>query len=340
MQKIYHKYAHIHPVFDEIDRFYTLTSEKNPANSNALIKPEFDFAFVYLQDLFNEFGECDYNFTFVDKEYKKLKLPKMDSKNIIVLFSGGKDSTATAVHYKNLGYNVYLYHVRGINKSYPDEWKSAENVAKYLNLPIHFEDVEITGKLDFVEHPMKNIMIATGALNWGIQNNIGVKIAPGNYWDNWLAKPSFYFSGDDAVEMWMAYEEIIRLIIPKFRIYLGLKNFNSTLKILSKDKELLALCQSCIGAQRFRAWNHDINERKYHIKLLPNRCGSCWKCASEYIYMSDHDVLEYNADYYKHCLEVLKKHDAKENQHLFINYEDLWTGYFQYNIKQSKYLGG
>ena len=80
MQKIYHEYAHVHPVFDEIDRFYTLTSEKNPANSNALIKPEFDFAFEYLQDLFNEYGNCNYNFKYVNKAYLKLKLPKVKLK--------------------------------------------------------------------------------------------------------------------------------------------------------------------------------------------------------------------------------------------------------------------
>ena len=53
--------------------------------------------------------------------------------------------------------------------------------------------------------------------------------------------------------------------------------------------------------------------------------------------MADHDVLEYNEAYYKHCLDILKKTDKKENGIPFNDIETLWEGYFLYDIKESKY---
>ena len=76
MQKILHSdtYRSLSPVFDEMERLYTLTSEKTLQSQNALLKPTFDNAFKDLQSLFNQYGNCAYNFNFIDKKYQKLKL--------------------------------------------------------------------------------------------------------------------------------------------------------------------------------------------------------------------------------------------------------------------------
>lgn len=339
MQKIVHEkgYRAIHPIFDELEKFYALTSTKALQRPTSLIPERFDDSFESLQGIFNIYGGNQYSFKFTNKHFKPLELPKYNDKNIILGFSGGKDSTATAVHYIEQGYNVYLYHVRGLNRQYPDEWKSAEEIAEYLGRPIYIEQVSLDGKLDFIEHPMKNMIIASGALQYGIKNNIGTTIAFGNYYDSYLVDTPFYIAGDDCVDMWEPYEEIIQRIIPNFQIEMALQNFNDTLEILEKDKKLLGLCKSCLGAYRFREYNHKKNEEKYKIKLLPHRCGSCWKCAAEYIYMTDHNVLEYSEEYYKHCLDILRKTNKKENDTDFTTVRNLWADYFAYDMKESKY---
>lgn len=340
MQTICHttEYKSIHPVFDELERFYSMTSTKAMQGIKSLIRQRYDWSFDYLHSLFEQMCGIDYPVEFVDHKYEPLTdLP--DTNNIIIAFSGGKDSTAAILYYKSKGYNVYLYHALGINRSYPDEWKRAEAIAEYLDVPIHSEKILVDGKQEFPDHPMKNMIIANHALYWGITNGIGTKIAFGNYLDTELEVSSFYTSGNDSNDMWDAYLDIMERAIPNFQIYRELENATEALSLLASDKHLLELCQSCVGAQRFREWNKANNEKKYGIKLMPTRCGSCWKCAVEYIYMSDHDVLQYNKEYYRHCLDILKKNAKQEHGVIPQSLEDLWGGYFGYPIEESKYIG-
>ena len=339
MQKIVHSKEHkfLSPLFSELEQFYALSSEKTLQSQNVLFNPEFDNAFKPLQSLFNEYGGCEYDFKFTDKHYKKLELPDYNEQNVIVCFSGGKDSTALTMKLINLGYQVYLYHIKNINKSYPDEWKHACDVAEYLNVPIYFDTIELSGKLEFIEHPMKNMIIVNNALEFGIKNNIGTTIAVGNYYTGDINPSSFYICGDDYPETWSVYENIVQRIIPDFVVYSELESLDETMEIMSEDIELLELCQSCLGAHRFKQHNHDLNEKKYGIKLLKNRCGSCWKCCVEYIYLADHEKLEYNEDYYVHCLDVLKRTNKKENGNKFTDIESLWYEYLFYDIENSKY---
>lgn len=336
MQTVGHTYKNISPLFDDMERLYHATSERE--YKGGLIKPSFDVGFFYIVNIFNAYGHTDYQFEWVDKSYEWLDLPKYNPKNIIVLFSGGKDSTAAALHYKKKGYNVYLYHVKGINKSYPDEWKQAQKIADYLDMPLYIDEYTMKGKLDIPDHPMKNMIIANGALHYGIRENIGIKIAPGNYYTSSLEDNPFYYSGDDCVEMWDIYEMLIQAIIPGFKIYLGLKNIKSTINLLSKNVKLMELCLSCVGANRFRVWNKQRIESKYNIKLLENRCGTCWKCCLEYIYLCDNNVIEYNESYYRHCLNVLKRTNEKENEKPFTSWQDLWDDFLFYPMKCSTFF--
>ena len=75
MQTILHSldYRSLHPVFNDLERFYALTSEKTLHGQSALITPTFDNAFETLQSLFNQYGDNEYNFTFQTIEYKKLE---------------------------------------------------------------------------------------------------------------------------------------------------------------------------------------------------------------------------------------------------------------------------
>lgn len=334
MQSIIDHNTVIHPIFDDIKRLYAVTSTKNTGGT--LIPPVFSDCFRDVFSLFSEFGGVTYDVDFTPSKYEKLKLPKYDPKNIIVCFSGGKDSTAAALHYKKLKYNVYLYHVTGLNKTYYDEWKSAEKIAQYLKMPLIIEDVSYSGNHEWVEHPIKNMVCASMALQYGIRNNIGIKIATGNFTTSSIIDDPFDVCSGDTVEMWRAYETIIRSILPKFKVYISNTNYQTAFNTLSKVPELIPLTISCLSSNRFRGQRRKWNIEKYGHPKIENRCGSCWKCAVEYIWFTDHGVFEYDAEYYKHCLQILQ-HSAKKEIGYSMDEYRTWNYYFFYDYKKSKY---
>lgn len=324
MQRIKHKYENVSPIFDDIERVYMQTSEKR---EGGLVPKKLDPCFKPLFDLFSVFGGVDYRNIYVKQKYAKIDDFERSKHNIIVCFSGGKDSIAAVLHYQKLGYNVYLYHMRRINFALSDEWKAVEEFAEYMKLPLYIEEINSTGYHDWVEHPMKNMIIANGALNYGIREKISTKIAFGNYYTGSVWDDNFGFCGGDDMEMWEAYETIIRRIIPKFRMYVCLKHIYSAMKLVCNRKDLLDISVSCIGRANLREYWHGWTENKFGIKLPKYRCGRCYKCCVEYIYMTDNGLAEYSEEYYKYCLKNLKKNMIKEGEQSD-NILDVWDHYF------------
>lgn len=338
MQYIRRTNSHIHPLFDEMELFYAALSE-NPENKaeNRIVPLVFDTSLKPIQEVFNQYTDMEFDFQYKNKHYAKLTLPKFDAKNIIVCFSGGKDSAATALYYKKKGYNVFLYHVKGINKSYPTEWVYAEQLAEHLKMPLITENVSLRGNHCYVDHPMKNMIIANMALSYGIRNHITTKIAMGNYTTSHLEDDPFEVCGDDDIEMWEIYNRIIQKIIPRFKIYLALTNIEDSMNTLAENPNLLPYISSCVGAYRFMEVNKRHNKEKYGIELVGNRCGSCWKCAYEYIYLTDHGVFDYNEEYYKHCLDVLRQ-TIKRERGRKVTREEAFNTYFFYSLEKSALL--
>ena len=86
---------------------------------------------------------------------------------------------------------------------------------------------------------------------------------------------------------------------------------------------------------RFRDSLRKKNLVKYNEPVLERRCGSCWKCAVEYIWFTDFNIFEYNEAYYRHCLDVLKNTIKKETGQTDIDIEDIWQNYFFYEREKS-----
>ena len=332
MQRIEHKYKNVSPIFKDIETYFTLVSEKDVKRTKSLVTNTYDESFSMLDNIFYTFAHLNSGIKFENKKYKTIYVK--DSDTIIVCFSGGKDSIATALYYKEQGWNVILYHMRHINPPLSDEYIHAKRLAQELDMQIYIDDIKLSGYHDYIEHPMKNMLIANGALNYGISNNITTKIAFGNYLYSSLADDNFDFCGGDCVEMWMAYENIIKRIIPDFEIYLCLENLNDTLEKVCYNKTILDMSVSCICRANLRDYWHNWAETKYNLKLPKHRCGRCYKCCVEYIYMVDHDLQEYNEDYYRYCLNNLEKNLKKEGCN-----EDVWNHYFFYDKGKSKYYG-
>ena len=251
-----------------------------------------------------EYGEkkthpIDYSF----RENKVISCMNND-KNIVVCFSGGKDSVSTAMKYKAEGWNVYLYHIRGINGVYTDEWQRAQAIAKYLELPLYIEEITLDGKNTYLEHCMKNQCVCSLAINYALSLGIKPIIAYGDFQADKINEGLFDRNYSDTQEMWKAYIEYINTFVPDFEIKIPWNNYTETLDCITDNMELTSMVQGCLAPQRFRNKLHVLNQDKYNVKLLPNRCGSCWKCCVEYVFLCDSGKIERNEAFYLHCMDI------------------------------------
>lgn len=231
----------------------------------------------------------------------------VDDKFILCCVSGGKDSLAVVLHYIELGYNVCLYTVRGINKGYPEEYKSAINLAERLGLPIYVDEVKLSGKKYYVEHPLKNQFIACLAIVYCLENKFPPHIAFGDYQKDTNSRSNWGVNWTDNFELWKQFNLFIKCFVDGAVVEIPFYEEAQALEVLNKNSNLVPLYQSCLMTVRDRESLRQKNQKKYGVKILPNRCGSCYKCCLEYIYFCDHNKLEYNEGFYRHCLDVLKK---------------------------------
>lgn len=270
---------------------------------------------------------------------KRFKTCGVEEKgNVVVCFSGGKDSTAAAIKMKEVGLNVHLFYVQGINKSYPDEMEKAKAIANYLHMPLHIETISLKGKTDFHDNPVKNQLIASMALDYGITNGIGTKVCFGDFYTDVAKESSFLEAWSDCIEMWNAHRDFVRLYVPQYEIIIPFKNYIETMDIISKDSVIMEMVQGCVLPQRFRKSMKTNNEKRYGVNLLPNRCGSCWKCCAEYIHYADIGVVEYNKDFYQHCLVFLsgKMHVLHKNVGK-VDLESTYRSFLYNDYKNSKF---
>ena len=340
MQTIKHTkgYQNIHWLLDQVEEAYRELSDESVVPVNQLLTSPYDSSFKFLFETFEKYGDRHFNEPqFKDFDIKPLKLPKFDNKNIIVCYSGGKDSLTAIRHYQKLGYNVYAYHIKGLNKAYTDEYKVAEQAAERFGFKLIVDEVGYSGQHVWIEHPMKNMIMANMALTYGITHNITTKIAVGSFRTAFLFDNAFDVCAGDCIDMWHLYESVVQRIIPKFKIYVPNYNFQTSYKAIEKEPDMLKYSISCMTPNRFRNLFRQRTETNYKVDLLPYRCGCCWKCAAEYMYFADKDILPYNQDYYIHCLEVLLHTLEQEVGYRIYSIHYVWNTYMLHvSIRKSK----
>ena len=321
MQEIVHDYTYTLKTLKLIDLAYQKVSDVNDINATfteelrPLIQTIAQYAYIGKNIHFYHDG---YN----TKEYHT------NQPFMLVCISGGKDSIATAKYYKDKGYTVFLYHMHGINKAYHDEYTVIPKIAELLDCPYFIQDVYLKGSHMYIEHPMKNMLIANGAIQFCLTNNLPINIAFGNYSESKLDDMEFNICAGDSRDMWDIYEKIIQNEIPDFKVHTPLKNVKETYEILIEEKELFENSMSCISPFRFRKYWAKRTENKYGVRLMPNRCGCCWKCCFEYMVMAD-SGMSFNREYYLHCWEILKNVARKETG-LNLTEQEIWDRYFWY----------
>lgn len=286
---------------------YTLISEPEQIYLN-INKYSFPSSFKLLTDTLNLGLSQNFNYQF-SPSYTFLNSSKFtcDNKHIIIAFSGGKDSTALALHYKQLNYDIILYHLHGINKVYSNENKVARSVANYLQLPYVEETIKLEGNHSYLEHPLKNQIIACFMINYLITHKLfNYELGYGDFLQDNINNSKIDRNWSDTIEMWEAFK-ISYLNDIGLKLNIIFNTYIDSLNLLSKNLQLLELTQSCLSPYRFLNNLHNINEKKYNIKLFNHRCGSCWKCCVEYIYLADKKIIPKNNEFYKHSFQILQK---------------------------------
>jgi rhodanese-related sulfurtransferase len=334
MQTVIHERYKL-KILNQFDLLYSMVTTSNkqsfPNKMSASFKPLVDILSNYI------FFNTD-NIEYQNDDYNILNIPKNNV--IVVCVSGGKDSTAAAKYYKNSGFDVKLFHMHGINKSYPNELENVKKVAEYLQMPLYVNETSVKGNIEWKnwkEHPLKNIIIACEALDYALENFNTSNICFGNFTQSRLADNDFLVCGGDCIEMWNAFENVIHKVIPEFKMLLPLRNNGETFEILTPKE--IEICCSCMSPYRFQKHWRERTMYKYCIDLLPNRCGCCWKDCLEYIYLTDHNFLDFNYEYYLHCLQILCDTIAKESGEKPVDINEVWNTYFFYDMNISK-IGG
>lgn len=338
MQYVKHEqgYSNIHWLLDDIERLYAEISDRTFVQNSAF-PLTYDSSFHDLLDVLYVFGGIEFPDNIEEpKDIKPIEVPTYNPKNIIVCFSGGKDSFSVLRHYMKMGYNVYPFHIRGLNKVYLDEWKIAEEACNQLGLKLHIETIKLSGNHKWIEHPMKNMLMLNMALHYGVSKGITTKIATGNFRTSSLFNSPFDVCGGDAMDMWETYVQIVKRIIPKFKLYVPNLNYETAFKALQKEPQYIPYTISCITPNRFRGEFRQRTMKNYNIDLMQNRCGCCWKCAVEYMWLADANILDYNESYYLHCIEVLANTIEKETGHCPNNVNFVWGEYMFYPMNKSK----
>jgi len=369
-QAISHSYVNCHPVFDQLDALYEYLSRKNDRelrldNSfRSLIRVLQQHIWWLSEPAYFNFSENFSlprpsenlkpgppdrflgHFIYIPNKVSVRKLEpqlveKGGQKTVLLAFSGGRGSLATALFYKEHGFDVRLFHVCGINREAGDEYEFAKAQAERIELPFYVHNVALNdGYFDeqYMEHPLKNIAICNAMIHFCLDHQLPPHIAFGTYEMDRLAYNCFAVCGAECKEMFEAYEKIVKPIIPDFRISTPLSHEGMAIERLIRNPGYLDMTTSCATSKMLRRYGQARVKKFFGIDVHKQDCGVCWKCAKDYIFRCDYGFVEEpNYHYYIICITILKAQFDGERGYPCFSIYDIWNRFFFYNISKSKF---
>lgn len=246
-----------------------------------------------------------------DKADLKAEFQTINDKKVLLAYTGGKDSVAATIRLKKAGYDVSLFFIKGLNKAYPKELDCAEKIAEILGCKLYVSEVKITGKNSHPDNPVKNQLILSLMTDFGLKHGF-------NCFSSGIlnvTNPNYEFDWSDSGELMETFKAFMRKAFKGWK-YIengATKEAENLAELLKhpKAKELWNLKSSCVGPNRFRSTHREANEAKFKIKLSENQCGSCYKCAYEYVVKSALTTAKPSVGYLRKCMEILRGDKAK-----------------------------
>jgi len=222
---------------------------------------------------------------------KKLtgKLPQITIDNpnrgVLLGFSGGRDSSTVAALLKDIGVPTVLLYIRNSSRSYGHEYTAAKDVANSLNLEMMEIPFKFEGKGSRPDNPVKDQVFLTMGFQVMIEKGWTTSTM-GVFPDDTFENTSPIYGLSDVYDMFLMWEDAIQETFPQYKFTSFFVNATHESAYLVKNHpELIDKVQSCVLPDRFRKRVREANERKYNIKISPNRCLSCQKCAKDYLIM-------------------------------------------------------
>lgn len=255
-----------------------------------------------------------------------------------VAFSGGKDCLATAIRAEYDGYAPTLVYVAGINKSLPSERRHAFAVAEAIGYPIIDVKINIRGNKEYNEHPLKNILILCLLVDIGTKHG-ATAFALGNIFEENSTHGSLDYDLSDSFDMIRAFNHFMKALLPDYRYLTYIHdNLQSFYTVYKRDRRLISLLSTCITPDYRKPMIHRHNAAKYGSDCVPeDHCGSCYKCADEYLFRRQFGMVRHNTAYVQKCMEVKAKFDHNYVMDVTFDHKQ-WNKYGGLNTKDVQVL--
>ena len=257
-----------------------------------------------------------------EKDYC-IELPVVElsptDKTVILGFSGGKDSAATAAYFIDNHSACQLYRAKGFNASYPVEQMVAEQFAANTGLKLISHKIAYAGKCEYdsptSESVVKDQLIMVMMIDYMIANNYHI-FSLGCFRAELLALANAKLNLSDSDEIIKAFVKAVKTTFPALRyITSPFKNTHHAKAYLyHKHMDWVKHTQSCLIPDRHRNKVRETMAGKYNMVIPPNRCLSCWKCCMDAYLLGQWGFETLPEDAYQNqVLRILRKSVAEED---------------------------